>query len=207
MGRHKPLSPAAYAERRARERAAEREAARRPDGFGVNVAATALPSNADVELVRGARADLVQTGRRTDIFERFHKSGRLTLEHLHAVSRLQKDIEDRRGEGSRDLSIRERIDGGGADAAEAFVGRRVEAGRRADRALALCGRTSGRVLRALLEPAENGQWVKPMDVVKTIVGVDDFTGPAIAWACADLVAAFNVVDRQARAPAGQSIAA
>ena len=206
MSRNKPLSPAAHAERRARERAAEREAAKKPETWGVNEAALSLPANETVELVHDARKR-VQTGWRTDVFQRFHRVGRLTLDHMRAVDRLQKQMEARRGEGSRDLGIRERIDGGGEGAAEAFVERRVEAGRGVDMALALCGRTSGKVLRALLEPMDGGQWRNPTAVVRELVGMDGFTSAAIVWACADLVAAYGVIDSRARPTAEQRVAA
>lgn len=156
MGRPKPFDPAAA--ERARQARLNRDADRRaqarydddrPESWGVAPDALRLPANADVEAARDGRGR-VTSAHRSDVFERLHARGGLSVAELAAVRRLQGDMGARAGLFRPEAGL-VYVDQQGSS--EGVTQRMVAAGRRVERALALVGPRQALLLRGLLEPA------------------------------------------------------
>ena len=176
-------------------RAAERERERDPAAWGLDTAALALASNADVE----TRADLagrVARARRADVFDLFRARGRLGQGALDAVRRLQDDLAVLHRTLSAGGGFAPRVDRS-RDPAD-FTDIRRRAGLRIEAALGLAGPASARLLRALAEAdVALGRAADWREVVARETGerLPDAQGAILRAACENLAGAYAVVDR------------
>lgn len=181
-----PTDPMAIARRRAAERLAEKD----PETWGVDRTALALPANADIETGGGPRL----LARRRDVFDRLLAGER--GEALAAIRRLQTDIAARHMRPGGVARYAERIDAGPGE--DPFADRRLRAGERLRRVLALTGAASARLLIALVEPptalGRPGDW---RTVVERESGerLADAQAGAVRAACLNLTAAYAAFDR------------
>lgn len=178
----------------ARRREATRLANRDPQTWGLDPTALRLSANADMDATvdpSGRRALI----RRRDIFERLFgsQSGHIALA---AVRRLQADLAARHAGCGGVARYAARIDAGPGD--DPFAERRLRAGVRARRVLALSGTSSARLVLALIEPdAALGQGVDWRAVVEreTGEGLADAQAGALRLACFNLAEAYAALDR------------
>ncbi|HEY7900523.1 MAG TPA: hypothetical protein VIC25_04990 [Caulobacteraceae bacterium] len=187
----------------ARRRAAERESARDPAQWGLDRTSLCLPVNADIDL-NGAAG----RARRSDVFERL-LAGR--ADALNAVRRLQRDLSLMHSLAGGVARYAERIDVG--PSRDSACDRRRRAAARVEAALERSGAVSARLLVTLCEPASLGRLVDWRSVVEASCGerLADSQAAAVRAACANLAAAYGVLDRRstrqaAIARAGTSVA-
>ncbi len=193
-GRARPTDPLEIA----RRRAAERQKAREPAAWGLDVVALALPANADVE----RRADLagrVARARRADVFDLLLARGRLGQGAHDAVRRLQDDVAllHRGPAGVGAYAPRVDQSFGGESVGDA----RLRAGERVHAVLGLAGPASARLLQALCEPAlalgQAGYW-REIVVRETGERLADAQGAILRAACENLAGAYALIDRTRR---------
>jgi hypothetical protein len=195
--RPRPANPLTVARRRAAERQADRD----PQTWGVDPASLLLPANADVvsEDDTDERRGSVRRrpGRRRDIFDRILAHER--REALAAVRRLQADLALLHGGPTGVARYQERIDGC-ADS-DPWPDRRLRAGERVRSALALTGAVSGRLLLAICEadvgPAAGGDW-RALVRRETGEHLADAQAGALRLACGNLALAYAALDRTRR---------
>ncbi|MGH7010120.1 MAG: hypothetical protein ACREEX_04720, partial [Caulobacteraceae bacterium] len=149
----RPSDPAAILARRsarlALAEATEKESARDPARWGIDLAHLALAANQEIEIAgEPARPRRV---RRRDVFDLFFSRGALSEGALLAVRRLQADIARLHAGMGGVCALSQRVDHSRAPGEMARS--RLEAGERIAAVLALCGSASGTLLRALLEDA------------------------------------------------------
>jgi hypothetical protein len=191
MARRRASDPAAIA----RRRAAEREAARDPNNWGLNQEALSLSAQADV----ATRADLAGRtvrARRQDLFDRLLARGRLSQGAFDAVRRLQDDLTVLHRAAGGVAAYAPRIDRGRAPDGNAEIRRR--AGKRIEAVLSLAGPACGRLLLALVEPAAaRGCPADWRAVVEQATGerLADAQGAIVRLAGENLAGAYDLVDR------------
>jgi hypothetical protein len=182
----------------ARRRAAEREKAQDPAAWGLDAQGLALPANANVTVHPDA-AGRPARARRLDVFDLLNARGRLGVDALNAVRRLQEDIAclHRTSLGGVDYSPR--VDR--SINPDRFGEARQRAGARIESALSLAGPASARLLCALCEPdVVLGRTADWRGVVERETGetLADAQSATLRAACENLAGAYGVLDRARR---------
>ena len=188
----KPADPMQIALRRAAERLRDKE----PSTWGLDVAAMALPANANVELGND-KSGRTAPVRRMDVFDALSTRGRLSAPALSAVRRLQNDIaclhQTRLGGGDYaprvDTSFNPRT----------FDLQRRAAGERIRAVMELAGPVSARLLAALCETdVVLGRIADWRCVVERETGesLADAQGAIVRMACENLAGAYEVLGRR-----------
>jgi hypothetical protein len=190
--RTRPTDPLTIARRRAAERAQSRD----PSTWGLDREALRLAANAEVE-TRAEGAGRPARARRLDVFDLFFARGRLSQGGLDAVRRLQADVALLHAQGGGVGAYAERIDRSRSDFGPQE--RRLRAGRRMAKVLALTGQASARLLSSLCEAGaalgHGGDW---RDLVARETGehLADAQGAVVRAACENLAAAYSILDRR-----------
>jgi hypothetical protein len=217
--RGKPMSPEQIALKAATERAVAREAARLPENWGPDVGH--LSTQLDVSIVKAGRK--VQTARREDVFDRLLRAPDKAEDTdryaamLDAVRRLEGDMIERRGDGGNGGSV-EFIDGRGSR--ELVTQRMLDAAKRVEAVMAVCGFRSAALLRELIEPKqvvveslvsknsdgdEARQAVSGPERWRQVVVVmagerhSNSQGAVVRAACDNLMLAYREIDQRPRA--------
>ena len=190
----RPADPMEIARRRAFERIRDRD----PAQWGLPAEALTLAAHRDVER-RSDVAGRVTRARRQDVFDVLHTRGKLKLDALTAVRRLQEDIAvlHRSPGGVGDLTPR--VDR--SRTSHAFSDARLNAGARIDAVLAFAGSASAGLIAALCEPdVVLGRSVDWRAVVARQTGetLPDAQGALLRMACENLAGAYARADRTRR---------
>jgi hypothetical protein len=186
-----PSDPMEIARRRATERARERD----PSTWGLDPRALSLPAGDDVALRLDAAGRLVRA-RRQDVFDLLQARGRLSIDGVEAVRRLQADIAclHRTATGGRDFTPR--VDR--SMVPDGFSDARQRAGARIEAALSLAGDLSARVLAALCEMevvlGRAADW-RGAIARQTGETLPDAQGAVLRMACENLAGAYRRLDR------------
>jgi hypothetical protein len=203
MGRSRRRGPSDPAEisrlnalKRGMAAAAERQARKTPEAWGVSAEILHLPTSGDVSLVRGAR-DRVIAANRSDPFDLLHAAGGLTDQQHAAARRLFRDWCLRAGVRDKDRQVLERIDGGRRDPSAMVTDAMVDAGRRiacamkGDTARSICGigPVNAKLLEALISPmVDEGRIIAWRGVVQRVTGETErhAQGAVVRQACENL---------------------
>lgn len=198
--RTQPSAPrtiaAAAAAPTVRDRDAEKKADRKME-WGVNVEELQRQGVEVTPSVRGGQA----AARRDDVFDRLLARQALSGAAHQAVRRLDADMTERRGDGSGDRKLGERM--GAAGTRDLVTQRMIDAGDRVEAALALIGRRDAALLRELLEPRQVmvGEGVERWRQVVVIMAGETHQhaqGAVVRAASENLVLAYREVDNRPR---------
>ncbi len=182
----------------ARRRAAERDREKDPSTWGLEARDLSFAAGDDVETKVDAAGRLVRA-RRQDVFDMLQARGRLSIESVEAVRRLQGDIAclHRTATGGGDFTPR--VDR--SITPDSFSDARQRAGVRIDAALSLAGDLSARVLAALCEPdmvlGRSADWREAV-ARQTGETLPDAQGAVLRMACENLAGAYRRLDRTRR---------
>ena len=197
MARKRPARRPADPMDIARRRAAEREAARSPERWGVDVESLNLPANADVRLTAAAAGKVTRVHRQ-DVFDSLHARGRLSDTARAAVRRLQDDLAMLHRTTSGVGGYEPRVDC--SRDPQGFTDRRRRAGQRVAAVLDRAGLASARLITALCEPdivlGRVADW-RAIVARETGERLPDAQGALVRMACENLAGAYGMV---ARAP-------
>ena len=181
----------------ARRRAAERDAARSPQTWGVAVEALSLSANADVRLTAAVTGKVARV-QRQDVFDLLRSRGRLSDNACAAVRRLQDDLAILHRTASGVGGYEPRVDC--SRDPQGFTDQRRRAALRVSGVLDRAGPASARLITALIEP--DIVLGRPADwraIVERETGerLGDAQGALVRMACENLAGAYGMV---ARAP-------
>ena len=187
----RPTDPMEIARRRAAERAREQD----PSTWGLAARDLTLAAGEGVVTRLDAAGRLVRA-RRQDVFDLLQARGRLSVEAVEAVRRLQRDIAclHRTATGGGDFTPR--VDH--SITPDGFSDARQRAGARIDAALSLAGDLSARVLAALCEPdlvlGRSADWREAV-ARQTGETLPDAQGAVLRMACENLAGAYRRLNR------------
>ena len=213
-GRNQPSDPDEILRRNAAARAEARAAERDPTTWRVSAELIALPTSADVQIVRGAREKILAANR-SDPFDLLLGAGGLTDEQHRAARRLFRDCCLRAGVRDRERgTLLERIDGGRRDPSSLVTDAMVDAGRRIAaafkgdprRGLQGIGPVNAKLLEALISPmVDEGRIIAWRGVVQRVTGENDRNaqGAMVRQACESLRLVYDETDEVRRRARGE----
>ena len=190
----RPSDPMEIARRRAAERARDQD----PSTWGLESRDLSFAAGDGVTTKVDAAGRLVRA-RRQDVFDLLQARGRLSVEGVEAVRRLQGDIACLHRTATSGGDFTPRVDR--SITPDGFSDARQRAGARIDAALSLAGDLSARVLAALCEPdmvlGRSADW-RAAVARQTGETLPDAQGAVLRMACENLAGAYRRLNRSRR---------